>query len=136
MTGRWRAYALVAPALSGVARTPFRGLKSLEPGTLLEVRAGGMRVVRQARFRFRATCTSATPEALQAALASAVSDRLAADVEVAMFSRDPSKTPELSHTATRTGSSRSSVSDPAPLNSCATALLRDGCTQSRTGPRV
>jgi len=34
-----------------------------------------------------------------------------------MFSRDPSYTPELSHTATRTGSSRSYVSDPAPLNS-------------------
>jgi asparagine synthase (glutamine-hydrolysing) len=77
--------ALVAPALSGVARTPFRGLKSLVPGTLLEVRAGAMRVVRQERFRFSATRTSATPEALQDALANAVRDRLTADVEVGAF---------------------------------------------------
>lgn len=78
--------ALVAPALSGVARTPFRGIDSLEAGSVLELREQGERVIRTRVFSFHPGTTSAsTPAALREALADASHERLQADVEVGAF---------------------------------------------------
>jgi len=77
--------ALVAPALSGAVRTPFRRLVSLEPGSLLEVRDGARSVLRRECFRFGASATRARDQPLRDALRVATRERLQADVEVGAF---------------------------------------------------
>jgi asparagine synthase (glutamine-hydrolysing) len=78
--------ALVAPALSGVSRTPFWGIDCLEAGSVLELRAQRERVWARSSFALQpGDASSSTHAALRDALLSATHERLQADVEVGAF---------------------------------------------------
>ncbi len=76
--------AFVAPAFSG-ERVPFVGIENVPAGGVIVVDEHGERLLGRHRFRAASTSVHQRPEALAAALSSAVADRVVADAPVGAF---------------------------------------------------
>lgn len=74
---------LVAPAFSGVSRSPFAGVCYLPPGHVLRIDRDGITTRRY--WRWRAGVESIEPQALRTALAAGVHACLHADVPLGVF---------------------------------------------------
>jgi asparagine synthase (glutamine-hydrolysing) len=74
---------LVAPAFSGVSRSPFRGVRSLPPGHLLRIDRAGSTLSRYWQWSPREA--QVTPEELRETFVSSVHSALRADVPLGIF---------------------------------------------------
>ncbi len=76
---------LVAPAFSGVSRSPFRDVRYLAPGAVLRIDARGVRTRRYWRWRVQESAATVTPEEIRETLQKSVHDSLHADVPLGLF---------------------------------------------------
>ena len=79
---------LVAPAMSGVARSPFAGIEYLQPGCIARIDRDGLTIQEYWRWRPEATGegdAQAWTSALRVALGEAVRSSLCADVPIGVF---------------------------------------------------